>query len=187
MMKKMFLFSVSLLIVIAVTAVSCKGKKNSSDDSSSNQGGNYLSELTKNKGGDFRGYVINQTTIDDVKKNESPDALAQQTADRLFYQYQIDDYNRYDVAYNFVDGKLSSMAIDYYSWENDGEKAYQNGKKIYDNLFDEFNKKGEAQKFSERNYYWKTKSQSGADIKITLADTGQPGSSGTVQIALFAL
>lgn len=131
--------------------------------------------------------TLNLSTLDDVKKIEEESAIVENSDLNIKYSYEIDNYNRYDANYYLKDGKIDMISVNYYSYDMDGAKAFQNGKDLYDKLFSDFKAKyGEAQKYAEDNYFWNTKSAEVVNMKVQLMNTGQEGSSGTVQI-LFSV
>ena len=188
MNRKTILISI-LIIIIEFSFMACnsntKGSKSGNNSEKKSAKGFYAT-ITRNSNGDFRSYQLNKTSLNEVKKSETPSALSKETANHLFYQYQIDNYNRYDANFYFDNGILNQIAIDYYSYENDGDAAYKNGKDLYDKLFDDFTKKyGQGKIYANDNMYWYTaKSEDGHQMTVHLANTGKKGSSGTVQLFL---
>ncbi len=183
-MKRKSLLSVLFIAFATIFFISCGGNSDNGNSKNDKKMGNFYEKLVKNGGGDFRDVTINKTTLDEAKKNEEESALAESTNQYVKYSYMIDDNNRYDVKYYFDEnGKINLMAVDYYSWGPTGDEAFENGTKLYDKFFKEFTDKyGEGKKFSETEYHFFGKSESGADIKILLSDTSQKGSSGTVTV-----
>jgi len=181
--KNLFLSVISLL-TLSLLLLSCSNNSSNKKTSTKKNKNNFYEIITKSSDGDFRGYTLNVTTKDDILKSEEISPENSNSEDELTYKYQIDDYNRYDVYYKLENDKLVFISLTYYSYENDGQKAYQNGKELYDILFDEYKAKygDEPRKFAEQDYIWNTTSKNNSKLKVELLNTGREGESGTVEI-----
>lgn len=182
-MKTTKFFVGSVLLALGLLILSCSNNSSNKKSTTAMGKNKFYDIITKSSEGDFRGYTLNLTTYDDVLKSEKISPEKTDSQSELSYKYQIDDYNRYDVYYKFEKGKLVFIDLSYYSYENDGNKAYQNGKELYDILFKEYTSKyGEPRKFTEQDYIWNSTSKNNSKLKVELMNKGREGESGTVEI-----